>query len=120
MMEKPMRLSLTLLAGSTFILAAATGAADPIPSAVTITLKDHIFSPATITVPAGQRISVELINQDGTQEEFDSDDLHAEKVVAPHRKVIFQIAALKPGTYRFEGELHAKTAQGVMIAAPAP
>jgi plastocyanin len=115
-----MRISLVLLTGWALISAGEAGAADPVPTSVTITLKDHVFSPATITVPAGQRISVELINQDSTQEEFDSDDLHAEKVVAPHRKVVFQIAALKPGTYRFEGELHEKTAQGLMIAATAP
>ena len=81
-----------------------------------LTLKDHRFSPQRIEVPAGQRVRVQLVNQDSTGEEFDSDELHVEKDVGPHGKATFLIGPLAPGEYHFTGELHAVTAQGVIVA----
>jgi plastocyanin len=114
-----MRLSFEILAFAMLmacaVLAAPAVAADA-PTTVTLTLKDHKFEPAEITVPAGQKFRIELSNQDSTAEEFDSDDLHAEKDVKPHGKVVIQVGALKPGTYHFMGELHKETAQGTVVA----
>jgi len=107
----------------TFALATAwvalPGAAGVVPAsppfAVTITLKDHQFSPSTITVPAGQPVRVQLINRDGTTEEIDGDALGWDTKVPPHGKVMLPLVApLKPGTYTFFGELHPKTAQGTL------
>jgi hypothetical protein len=91
-------------------------AAPPAPPVVRLMLENHKFSPATVDVPAGQRIRVELTNRDGTAEEFDSDDLHVEKDVAPHGKAAFTVGPLSPGTYRFMGELHSDTAAGELRA----
>ncbi|MFL5296766.1 MAG: cupredoxin domain-containing protein [Phenylobacterium sp.] len=99
--------------------AAAAANADPQVQVVTLTLKDHRFTPDRITVAAGQKIRVELANQDAASEEFDSEDLGVEKDVTPHGKVSFVIGPLKPGTYSFMGELHADTAQGRIEAKPA-
>lgn len=85
---------------------------------VRLTLKDHRFSPDRITAPAGQPILIELVNQDAASEEFDSEDLGVEKDVTPHGKVSFRVGPLKPGAYRFMGELHADTAQGRIEATP--
>jgi plastocyanin len=84
---------------------------------VVLTLKDHRFSPASVTVPAGQTVRIELINQDPAVEEFDSVDLGVERDVTPHGRTSFKIGPLKPGTYSFMGELHADTAQGEIKAA---
>ena len=43
--------------------------------AVTLTLKDHKVTPDSVTVPAGQRFRIEVINNDDTVEEFESHDL---------------------------------------------
>jgi plastocyanin len=103
------------------LLSAAALAAGPIraetaPTVVALTLKDHRFTPDAVTVPAGQRIRIELSNQDGALEEFDSDDLRVEKDVTPHGKVSFEVGPLKPGVYSFMGELHADTAFGRLKA----
>lgn len=99
--------------------AAAASAAAPAP-AVTLTLKDHRFTPATFTVPAGQKVRVQLINQDVATEEFDSHDLRVEQVVTPMGRISFDIGPLQPGQYSFMGEFHAATAQGKVTAiAPA-
>lgn len=86
---------------------------------VTLTLKDHRFSPDKVTVPAGQKIRIELINQDPAMEEFDSEDLKVERDVTPKGRVTFSVGPLQPGTYAFIGELHADTASGELTAVAA-
>ena len=115
-------MKIDLLFAATVAVAVATAAqAEPPQAVVKLVLENHRFTPATVEVPSGQRIHVELVNHDGAAEEFDSDELHAEKDVAPHGKVVFTVGPLQPGTYRFMGELHAATASGEFHAvAPAP
>jgi plastocyanin len=111
-----LRLTLLALAGA---LAAGGLAAAQTPAGdvtVALTLKDHRFTPDRITVPAGQQVRIELVNQDAASEEFDSDDLRVEADVTPHGKASFTVGPLKPGTYGFMGELHADTASGEIVA----
>jgi hypothetical protein len=86
------------------------------PSSVTLTLKNHQFTPSNFTVPAGGKVRINLINQDPAMEEFDSHDLRVEEVVTPMGRVSFDIGPLQPGQYSFMGEFHAATAQGRVIA----
>jgi hypothetical protein len=83
---------------------------------LTLTIKDHIFTPAEIKVPANQRVQLTVVNDDTTAEEFDSSDLKVEKVVPGKSKGIVRIGPLKPGRYNFIGEYHESTAKGVVIA----
>jgi uncharacterized protein (DUF58 family) len=108
-----MRLILISLAS---LAATATLAAAPPKASVALVLKDHRFSPATFSVPAGVPVRVTLTNLDGATEEFDSDDLLVEERVTPHERASFMIGPLKPGAYKFMGEFHASTAQGVVTA----
>jgi plastocyanin len=94
------------------VLAPAFARADDL----TLTIKDHVFSPAEIKVPANQRVQLTVINDDATAEEFDSTALKVEKVVAGKSKGIVRIGPLKPGRYPFIGEYHESTAKGVVIA----
>src|SRR5579863_8366393 len=72
--------------------------------AVTLTLKDHRFAPDTITVPAGQKVKIDITNRDATADDFDSDDLHVDRDLKPHEHATFVIGPLKPGHYAFKGE----------------
>ncbi|HVZ27745.1 MAG TPA: cupredoxin domain-containing protein [Rhizomicrobium sp.] len=83
---------------------------------ITLTLQNHKFSPSVIRVKANQPSMITMVNKDATAEEFDSSDLKIEKVVAGNQSGNIRIRALKPGTYRFMGEYHDKTAQGMVIA----
>ncbi len=109
------RLSTALALG---VAAAAFGALPALASAapITLTLKDHRFTPASFTVPAGERVQIVLLNQDKATEEFDSHDLKIEKLVTPSGRVTFSIGPLKPGAYSFMGEFHPETAQGRVVA----
>jgi len=93
-----------------------TGAASARADDYVVTIKDHRFTPAEIKVPANQRVTITLVNEDATAEEFDSSALKVEKVVAGKSKGVVRIGPLKPGRYPFIGEYHEATAKGVVIA----
>ena len=95
------------------LLPMLAAAADP---EFTIVIKDHVFTPSEVKVPAGTKVKLVVDNQDATAEEFESKDLKREKVIPPRSKGTFVIGPLKPGRYKFVGEFHEKTAQGVVIA----
>ncbi len=116
-----MRMAVLVLGAACLIPAAlipaAASAQGPSDSAVvSLSLKNHRFTPDTVTVPANQPVRIELSNQDSALEEFDSDDLRVEKDVTPHGRVSFTVGPLKPGRYSFMGEMHADTASGVLVA----
>ncbi len=104
------------LAGFGASAALASGPVD-IP-VVTITLKDHRYTPDVVTVPAGHKIRIEVTNRDPTSDDFDSADLHVDRDLKPHEHATFVIGPLKPGHYPFKGELYAATAHGEVIAVP--
>ena len=106
---------LVLLAAAACLTGCSKGesaSAPPIP----VMLKNHVFSPAEITVKANQPVALEVTNADAVADEFDSDSLKVEKVIAGGQKGVVRIRPLPPGRYPFMGEYHAKTAQGVVIA----
>jgi len=81
-----------------------------------IVIKEHKFSPAELVIPAHQKVKIIVENQDPTAEEFESYDLNREKVVSGNGKITVFVGPLKPGTYKYFGEFHMDTAQGVIIA----
>ena|SRR5674476_281245 len=94
------------------IVAPATVRADEL----TVTIKDHKFTPTELKVPANQRVVITVINDDATPEEFESSIMKVEKVIPGKSKGVVRIGPLKPGRYPFVGEFHEATAKGVVIA----
>lgn len=80
-----------------------------------IVIKDHVFQPAELTVPANQKIKLIVKNQDSTPEEFESLELRVEKVIKGGKEAVLYVGPLKPGAYPFYGEFNPKTAQGRVI-----
>lgn len=97
-------------------LSLSMGVAHAAEEVFALTIKDHVFSPETLEVPAGKKFKLRVKNLDTTPEEFESKDLRREKVIAAGKEALINIGPLKPGTYRFEGEFNPKTAQGTLVA----
>lgn len=93
-------------------LVSAVQAATP---EIELIIKDHLFFPAVLEIPAGQKVRVRIINQDPTPEEFESFELNREKLVVGNGEVVVFIGPLEPGEYPFFGEFYPKTAQGVVV-----
>jgi plastocyanin len=83
---------------------------------LSLVIRNHKFEPDEVRVPAGKRVSIYVINEDTTPEEFDSPALKVEKVIPGKSKGLVRIGPLEPGRYEFIGEFHADTAKGVVIA----
>jgi heme/copper-type cytochrome/quinol oxidase subunit 2 len=82
----------------------------------TLTIKNHMFEPNELEIPANKKIKLVVDNQDPSSEEFESRPLNLEKVVAGGRKVALSVGPLEPGVYEFVGEFHESTAKGRLIA----
>ena len=108
----PSRAAVVALA---LLTASAAFAADDAAS-FKLVARDGVFEPATIEVPAGKRFRLEVSNEGKSAMEFESRELKQEKVIAPGKKAMLTINALKAGEYRFVDEFHEKTGQGKVIA----
>ncbi len=82
----------------------------------TINIRDHLFFPSSLKVPANTKIKLVVINNDSTPEEFESYELNREKIIMGGSRAIIFIGPLKPGEYPFFGEFNPKTAQGTIRA----
>lgn len=81
-----------------------------------LVIKNHQFSPHEIAVPPGQKVKLVIDNQDPTAAEFESDELHREKVVAANRSITVFIGPLDAGSYTFFDDFHRDTTTGTVVA----
>jgi hypothetical protein len=83
---------------------------------IEIEIREHLFWPSEVRVPANTKVKLLVYNRDPTSEEFESYELNREKVIMGNRKAVIFIGPLLPGEYPFFGEFHPDTAQGKVIA----
>ena len=84
------------------------------PVTIDLMLKEHKFEPAEIKAPANKSVEITLKNEDDSFEEFDSNSLRTEKIVTKRGTITIKLKPLAAGRYPFQGEYHAKTAQGLL------
>jgi len=94
------------------ILAANAFAATP---EFEIEIRNHLFHPDVLTIPANTKVKLIVYNRDPTPEEFESYELNREKVIMGGRKAIIFIGPLPPGEYPFFGEFNPQTALGKIV-----
>ena len=80
----------------------------------TLEIRDHLFYPSLLMIPAGTKIKLIVTNSDPSPEEFESYELNREKVIMGGAKAIIFIGPLASGDYPFFGEFNPKTAQGLI------
>jgi hypothetical protein len=102
-----------LLAITCALCAGVASAATPV---IEIEIRDHLFLPDEVRVPANKKVKLMIYNRDATPEEFESYELNREKVVMGLSQTVIFIGPLKPGEYPFFGEFNPKTAQGKVVA----
>ncbi len=55
---------------------------------IEIIIKDHLFFPSVVEVPAGEKVKLRIINQELTPEEIQSYQLNREKVIAGNKQTV--------------------------------
>jgi plastocyanin len=105
-----------LVAGLPILAIALPLAAQAAGSGVQIQFEDHHFTPQTLTVPAGQPITINVINKGNETIEFESFKLNREKVVSPGATITVHLPALSPGSYDFYDDFHQDVPEGSIVA----
>jgi hypothetical protein len=80
----------------------------------TLEIREHLFYPSILVIPANVKVKLIVFNRDSTPEEFESYELNREKVIMGSAKAIIFVGPLMPGDYPFFGEFNPKTAQGLI------
>jgi plastocyanin len=102
-------LGAALLAGG-----ASTSARADDAVSLSITIKDHQFDPAELHAPPGQTIAIHVKNLNTIVSEFESSDLHFEKIVPVGSEAVVYVRPQQPGRYNFYDDFHHET-QGFLV-----
>ena len=100
------------------LLSLSVGAADAPQYVLRIT--DQAFVPATLTVPAGQRVQLSVRNERRQPSEFESFDLNREKIVPPASTVTVWIGPLPTGKYKIFDDFNPSTTGWIVVSAAPP
>lgn len=92
-----------------------TVAASDLPE-YTLVVKNHVYQPSELKVPANTKFKIIIHNEDATPEEFESTDFNREKIVFPNSSITVYVGPLRAGKYGFFGDFHQDTAKGLLIA----
>jgi len=85
-----------------------------------IDIKNHLFYPEKIVIPANKKVKLVIHNHDDNVEEFDSFELNREKVIFPHRSAMIFIGPLPDGEYHFFGQYNSHSAKGKIVVEKQP
>src|SRR6202167_2684667 len=83
-------------------------------ASLSITIKDHLFDPAELHAPPGQTIAIHVKNLNPIVSEFESSDLHFEKIVPVGSEAVVYVRPQQPGRYNFYDDFHHET-QGFLV-----
>ena len=83
---------------------------------IEIKMTEGRFEPLEVVVPASAAFQVHVTNADKAAIEFESFELHRERVVQPGETITVYIPALQPGSYPFFDDLHDDTPHGTIVA----
>ncbi len=107
------RLLSALLVAPLLLLGAVVARADDAVT-LSITIKDHKFEPAELHAAPGKAIAIHVTNLNTIVSEFESSDLHFEKIVPVGKEATVYVRPLQPGRYTFFDDFHHDT-QGVLV-----
>lgn len=82
---------------------------------IKIMIQNGHFDPSELKTMANKRIELLVENKGPGAEEFESKELKREKVIPEGQTVKITLGNLKKGKYKFFGEYHSETAQGVLV-----
>jgi hypothetical protein len=109
-----LKLLWALLACVAILLSTPTARAQD--AAPELTLANRRFDPSPLVVPANTAFKLRVTNADKNAIEFESFELHRERVVQAGETITVNIPALAPGNYTFFDDFHSETPEGVIVA----
>lgn len=83
---------------------------------VNLSIHQGRFSPEAVQAPANTKFKLVVKNDGPAVEEFESSDLNQERIVPVGQVKEFFLGPLTAGQYKFFGDFHRDTANGVLVA----
>jgi hypothetical protein len=105
-------LAVILLASAGALAARGAQAEDAV--SLSLTIKDGKFEPAELHAPAGRALEIHVTNLNTIPSEFESSDLHFEKIVPVGKEAVVRVRPQQPGRYNLFDDFHRET-QGVLV-----
>jgi plastocyanin len=113
MIRSTLAASSSILFASAFLLSISGARADETVT-LSLTIKNHQFEPAEVHAPAGKPIVFAVKNLGSIASEFESSELHVEKVIPPGSEAVVEVRPWAPGRYNFFDDFHRQT-QGFLV-----
>jgi len=104
--------AMALLASAASPLSRSAAAEDAV--SLSVTIKDGKFEPAELHAPAGRALEIHVTNFNTIPSEFESGDLHFEKIVPVGKEAVVRVRPQQPGRYTFFDDFHRET-QGALV-----
>ena len=108
-------LAISVLAAA-MLITPSLGRTDSEQTPPEIRFENHQFKPTTLSIPAGQKLTLKVINASNETIEFESFKLNREKVVSPGQTITVSLPALSAGNYDFYDDFHQDVPQGSIVA----
>jgi len=81
---------------------------------LSLTIKDGKFEPAELHAPAGRAMEIHITNLNTIPSEFESSDLHFEKIVPAGKQAVIRVRPQQSGRYNLFDDFHRET-QGMLV-----
>jgi cupredoxin-like protein len=82
---------------------------------LSLTIKDGKFEPAELHAPAGRALEIHVTNLNAIPSEFESGDLHFEKIVPVGKEAVVRVRPQQPGRYTFFDDFHHETRGALVV-----
>ncbi len=108
--------ALTLATATVTILAFAGPSFAAEAGTAQLRFQNGAFAPAMVTVPANKPFKVKVTNGSDAAIEFESFELHRERVVPPGETITVHMPSLAPGNYQFFDDFHHEVPKGKIVS----
>ncbi|HUY17891.1 MAG TPA: cupredoxin domain-containing protein [Candidatus Binataceae bacterium] len=105
-----------IVIGLLLAVLALPGAAHSDGGSADLRFKNHQFTPQKLTVPAGQPLTLRVVNDSSETIEFESFRLNREIAMTPGEAITVRLPALSPGSYDFYDDFHQDVPEGAIVA----
>jgi heme/copper-type cytochrome/quinol oxidase subunit 2 len=104
------------LTASFILLAALTATSLQADDSSHLRFHAGAVEPASLTLPANTPVKLRVTNDGAAAVEFESFELHRERVVQPGQTITVYIPALPPGTYSFVDDFSHGAVKGEIVS----
>jgi plastocyanin len=107
------RVGLAVAVFAVTAIAGPAGASEEMPE---IRLAEGRFQPSELVVQAGAPFTIQVTNASEAAIEFESFELHRERVVKPGETIVVRFPSISAGSYRFFDDFHSEVPSGAIVA----